>query len=297
VAADLRGGGADGGVVTLQALERLALERAGEEGAFQRVQLAGHVVVLVKVAVVEHLGEDFFGQDVLDQHLAHVGIGQRGVDGFLRVHEEFFFGRAKAGVALVRGFDHLAQRAEHGRQIGLELIHGGAKARNFGPLESEEEFEQFRQRNGVNHGAAHDLLPVLDEHHGGVVAEDDVVLRVTFFEFLGDLFVQIVGGVFGFPVAQWHAQLVQQGTVQTEDQIVLTTPSLEQVFERLADDGLALATADLFDDVELLEVVVDQELAHGFPKLALRCGGGGLAGIMSRGPGGPLRQRLPRFPP
>lgn len=66
MAADLRGGGANGGVVGLQALERLLLERAGEEGAFERVQLAGDVVVLVEVAVVEDLGEDLFGQDVLD---------------------------------------------------------------------------------------------------------------------------------------------------------------------------------------------------------------------------------------
>jgi hypothetical protein len=79
VAADLRGGGADGGVVGFQALERVLLQRTREEGAFQRVQLAGDVVVLVKVAVVEDVGKDFLGQDVLDQHLAHVGLGQRGL--------------------------------------------------------------------------------------------------------------------------------------------------------------------------------------------------------------------------
>jgi hypothetical protein len=74
VAADLRGGGADGCVVRFQALERVLLQRAREKGAFQRVQLAGDVVVLVKVALIEDVGKDFLGQDVLDQHLAHVGL-------------------------------------------------------------------------------------------------------------------------------------------------------------------------------------------------------------------------------
>lgn len=44
--------------------------------------------------------------------------------------------------------------------------------------------------------------------------------------------------------------------------VVLLTPSLEQVFERFTHDGLTRATADLFDEIELLEVVVDEELAH-----------------------------------
>jgi hypothetical protein len=48
-----------------------------------------------------------------------------------------------------------------------------------------------------------------------------------------------------------------------EDQIVLAAPGLEQVLERLAHDGLALAAAGPLDEVELLEVVVDQDLAHG----------------------------------
>ena len=54
----------------------LLLQRAGEEGRLQLVELARDVVLLVEVAVVEDLGEDFLGQDVLDQHLAHIGVGR-----------------------------------------------------------------------------------------------------------------------------------------------------------------------------------------------------------------------------
>jgi hypothetical protein len=41
----------------------------------------------------------------------------------------------------------------------------------------------------------------------------------------------------------------------------LFAPGLEQILESLADDGLALAAADLLDVVELLQVVVDEKLA------------------------------------
>ena len=209
VAADLRSGGADGSVVGFQTLECLLFERACEEGAFQRIQLARHVVVLVEVAVVKHLGEDFFGQDVLDQHLAHIGVAQRGVDGLLRMQQELVFRRTEAGVLFVFPFDHFAQRLQHGGQVGLELLHRRPKTRDLGPLETEEQLEQFGQGLRVGHVAAQDFGAVLPEHGNCVVAEDDVVLRITPFELLADFFVQVIVGVFGFPVAQRHAQLVQ----------------------------------------------------------------------------------------
>jgi hypothetical protein len=159
VAADLRGGGADGGVVGFQALERVLLERAGEEGAFQRVQLAGDVVVLVEVAVVEDVGEDFLGQDVLDQHLAHVGLAQRGVDGLLRVGEEPGLRRAEVGIAGLLLVNHGAQRLQHGGQVGLELLHRGAEIGDLLALEAEEQLEQLLQLGGVGHVAAQALLP------------------------------------------------------------------------------------------------------------------------------------------
>ena len=48
-----------------------------------------------------------------------------------------------------------------------------------------------------------------------------------------------------------------------EVQVVLLAQVLEQVFESLAHHGFAVAAADPADAVELLEVVVDQQLAHG----------------------------------
>lgn len=47
-----------------------------------------------------------------------------------------------------------------------------------------------------------------------------------------------------------------------ENQVVLAAPGLEQILEGLAHDGFALATADPFDQVKLLEVFVNEKLAH-----------------------------------
>ena len=44
----------------------------------------------------EHLGEDFLGEDVLDQHFPHVGLGERGIDGLPRVLEELAARRARS---------------------------------------------------------------------------------------------------------------------------------------------------------------------------------------------------------
>ena len=43
---------------------------------------------------------------------------------------------------------------------------------------------------------------------------------------------------------------------------MLAAPSFEQVFEGFSNYGLALAAADLFDDIELFKVLVDEKLAH-----------------------------------
>ncbi len=277
VAADLRRRAADGGVVGLKSLERGLLQAAGEEGFLQAVQLVGDVVLAVEVAVVEDLGEDLFRQHMLDQHFAHVGLGEAGVDGLLRMLQELARGLAEGGVLAELAFDHLAQGGQHFGQIGLELLDGLAKAGDFGPLVAEEELEQLLQLRHVGDVAAHHLLAVLDQHGLAAVLEDDVVLRVATLELGGDLGVQVVGLVLGLPVAEGNAQLVQQCAVHVtpflgggvefvlrhEDQVVLATPGLEQVLERLAQHRLAPAAAHLAQAVELGEVLADQGLAQG----------------------------------
>ena len=104
---------------------------------------------------------------------------------------------------------------------------------------------------------------MLDQHGLGAVFEDDVVLRVAALELVADLVVEVVVRVLGLPVAEGHAQFVQQRAIDEclslvalsmlvlgdETQVVLPAPALEQILERLAHDGFALTAADFFDDV------------------------------------------------
>ena len=47
-----------------------------------------------------------------------------------------------------------------------------------------------------------------------------------------------------------------------EDQIAGSTPTLEQVLERFADDGLAVRPGHLFQVLELVEILLNEDLAH-----------------------------------
>ena len=112
-----------------------------------------------------------------------------------------------------RCVDHVAQRLEHRRQIGLELLDRLAEIGDLRPLVAEEQLEQLLQLRRVVDAAAHHLLLVLDQDRFVRVLEDDVVLRIALAEFLLDLLVEVVLLVLGFPIAERHAQRVQQRAV------------------------------------------------------------------------------------
>ena len=158
---------------------------------------------------VKHLAEDFLSQDVLYQHLAHIGIGQARVDGLLRMHQELGRCGAELLIVVVLPGDHVAQCLQHRWQVGLELRHCRAEVGDFLPLERNEQRKQLAEPGRVRHVAAQDDFLMLDQDGRYVITEDDVVLRVTLFELLVDLFFKIVALVLCLPVAQWHAQLMQ----------------------------------------------------------------------------------------
>ena len=185
-------------------------------------------------------------------------------------------GLAEGGVLRVGARDHLAQRVEHRRQIGLELLHRLAEFRDLGALVAEEQAEQLFQRGDVVHAAAHHLLPVLDQDRLGRVLEDDVVLRVAAAELVLDLGVEVVLLVLRLPVAEGHAQLVEQRAVDVapvlglgldlvfgdEDEVVRAGPALQQILERLAHHRFAVRAGDLAQVLQLVEVLLDEDLAH-----------------------------------
>ena len=71
----------------------------------------------------------------------------------------------------------------------------------------------FSSASRVRHRAAQHLLPVLDQNRRFRILEDDVVLRIALRQLLADFLVEIVGRVLGFPVAEGHAQIVEDRAV------------------------------------------------------------------------------------
>ena len=72
---------------------------------------------------------------------------ERRVDRLLRVREELGRRRAEAGVARVLGRSIIvAQRFQHRRQVGLELLDRLAELGDLRPLVAEEQLEQLLQR-------------------------------------------------------------------------------------------------------------------------------------------------------
>ena len=99
---------------------------------------------------------------------------------------------------------------------------------------------------------------------------------VAFAKFLLDLVVEIVFLILRFPVAERDAQRMQQRSVRidagllqglvfvfgNENQIARLAPILEQRFERLAHHRFARRAGDAAQRLEVVEVVLDKELAH-----------------------------------
>jgi hypothetical protein len=141
VRADLCGGGTDGGVVRLHAFQRLVFGVALKESRLQFVKLAGNVIVSMKRRAGKDGGENVFGKDVLDQHLAHIGFREARVNRFLSVLEKFFRRLPEFRLALVGALDHGAERLQHHRQVGLELLDGFAELGNLRAFVAKEEIQ------------------------------------------------------------------------------------------------------------------------------------------------------------
>lgn len=76
MAANLRSRSTDGRVIRVETSQHLLLDVAGEKRSLQPVKFLGNVVLPVEVVLTKHLGEDLLGQNVLDEHLANIHIGQ-----------------------------------------------------------------------------------------------------------------------------------------------------------------------------------------------------------------------------
>jgi hypothetical protein len=190
---------------------------------------------------------------MLNQHLAHIGGGDAGVNRLLRVFQEGQGGGVELRVGGFGAFDHAAQCGEHRRQIGLELRDRFAEFGDLRPLVREKQVEQLFQPVRVIDRAAGDLLSILEQNRFVRILEDDVVLRIAAAEFLLDFRVEVVLFVFRLPKTERHSQFMEQRAIDeaavfrrrvqpvfgNENQVLRPPPILKKGFKRLPDDGLA----------------------------------------------------------
>ncbi|WP_374544461.1 hypothetical protein [Rhodoblastus sp.] len=151
-----------------------------------------------------------------------------------------------------------------------------AEIRDFLPLIAEEQRDQLAEALDIAHVAAHDLLTVLDQDGGFGILENDIVLRIALGEFFPDFLVEIVGGVLGLPIAERHAQVVQDGSVGPdavllrrqkfvlghEDEIGAAGAGLQQVLEGFGNDAFGDGAGEFFQAVDFVEIILNQNLVH-----------------------------------
>ena len=75
VAADLGRSGANSSIVGIKAPQGALFQIADKEGFLKPVELLGDVVLMVKIVLAENFGEDFFRQNMLNEHFPHIGLG------------------------------------------------------------------------------------------------------------------------------------------------------------------------------------------------------------------------------
>ena len=121
VVGDFVGGAADGAVVGTEPVYGVSADVAGEERVLQRAEPLGDVVLAVELVLGEHLLKDVLGQDVLQQHLAHVLGPHLLANGLVAEVEEVGGGGPVGRVALLGRVDGGAQVFEDGGEVGLEL--------------------------------------------------------------------------------------------------------------------------------------------------------------------------------
>ena len=115
-------------------------------------------------------------------------------------------------------------------------------------------------------------LLALDQDRLRGVLENDVVLRVASAELVLDLGVEVVFLVLRLPIAERHAQRVEQRAIHIaaifrgrgnfvlghEYQVVLPRPTFEQVFESFAYYRFAVGAGDLTEILQIIEVLLDE---------------------------------------
>ena len=178
--------------------------------------------------------------DVLDEHFLDGGSGEIGIERLPAEGDEAVEGLGEDFVRLFLRADDRGHLPADLGQLVLELGDSFFPFVKGRGLILEEAFEDGDEVVRFRDVEVERLFPVLHEHGACRGLEEDVVARVAELEFLGDLFVEIVGGVLGLPQAVQEAEAVEQRAVGRD---LRAGPGLE----RILGDELPLVGATFVD--------------------------------------------------
>ena len=208
------GGALDGDVEAVEFLEvGVAVEGLAGHGEHDLLDLGRDYVAADEFGVVEDFADEAFGEDVLDEHLIDGGLREVGVEAAAAEVEEVGEGLLEGGVGLVGLVDLLLEALGEVGDALFELIDGLLELLDLGLDVAEELEEEFGEGGRVFHVGREDELAGLVEDGGLVVLEDDVGEGVAGLAFLCYFGVQVVVGVFGFPIAADEVEGVFEGSV------------------------------------------------------------------------------------
>ena len=176
----------------------------------------GDDIAIHKIGVIKHLTKNALGEDMLDDHLLHGGVGEVGVEGLAAEPGEVVKGLNEARVGKILPADQFQEGGGVLRQSIFELGHGLLPFLKMGRLIIEEGFEGLNQRFRAG-DILIKILPAILVNDGPMRGlEENVVTGITGVKFLLNLLFQVVSGVLGFPVAMGQPEVVEQGAVQAQ---------------------------------------------------------------------------------
>ena len=151
-----------------------------------------------------------------------------------------------------------------------------AKVGDLRPFVAKEEVEKLGEAALVPYRATEHQLAILDEDSLAGILEDDVVLRIAGPELLLDFLVEVVVLVLRLPIAERHAQRMDEGAIHAnrllpvrqnlvfrqKDQVLLPRVALQKILERLAHDALGRDPRNTAQTVQFGQIFADELAAH-----------------------------------
>ena len=256
-------------VIIFDAGERVAPRRTREKGVDHQFQFAGDGVFAVKMALAENRIENFRRQNMLNQHLLNIERGDRRIDAVLAQIPEGRMRPLKGRITPRMFADDAAQRVQNIGNVLLELLDRLAERDDFRAFIFDKRRQNPVQAVSVAHVAAQPLRAVLNQHDVARVLEQDIERRIAERQLVGNRRVQVVGGVFAFPIAPIEPVAVFDRPVRAflrsretrfvnQRQMFRGAVGFEQIGERPAQRQFVLRPAELRILLDFIVIALDR---------------------------------------